>query len=297
MELIDGNLKSELLDVQECTFFLLYLVMREMNMTPEQAKLFKELADHNIHRYDDRNNIYKYVDAETAKLILMDCSLKFSTPAELKDNDMELCLLNLNLNLKQLREKKITGLMNALMNNGGQTYKQAREFVKSKKGQEFLISMPTQDYKNILLQSYGSMHDVYRFFCATTSNCNPQMWENYAKNHTGVCIEYKFPTFFTSEYFAFKVYYDSEFKPFDFYDEKCKENLMSVYRWFYTKRERYKFEDEVRLVTSRKEEIFLFPQEIITGVYYGRETSQKDIEEIERLLIGYSFIRGQYAVY
>lgn len=90
--------------------------MHALPLTPEQQQLIDELERFGIQRYDEDLPLYKYVTIETAKLILGNCTIKFSTPTELDDNDLEMDLLNANASeyhktetAKELVKEKIAG--------------------------------------------------------------------------------------------------------------------------------------------------------------------------------------------
>jgi Protein of unknown function (DUF2971) len=274
--------------------------MRDIVMTNKQALLFKTLAEYNIHRFDDSKKLYKYVSAKVAKEIFSKSTLRFSNAKSLQAEDLEPELLIMNLNIKQLRELKTKTFIKSMVDHNYKTYQQAKDFFKTAEGKKLLN---TGDYKAILRESFLTTHTSFRLFCATTSNNNSRMWKEYADNETGVCIEYKFPTFYTSHYVSFKVFYDKEFKSFNFFDKYGNVDTISAYRWIFTKREKYNFEDEVRIITDRNNGDFpfidfKFPKQIFTGVYYGKFTKQNDIEEIGVLLQnGYSFSNGERIVY
>jgi len=257
-----------------------------------QHALFKtlhELASNNIHRYDG-DRLYKYVDAEGAKRILENGSLKFSSPTELDDNDFEIDLLNFNLNAQHQRRKISESIIKADI-RAGKSLKQVQRYLASPAGKAYLES---QNYIETSRQSYRSLHDKIRLFCATTTNDNKRLWDQYANKGTGVCIEYSFPSICTKHYVAFKVFYDPDFLSFDLFDDNGKELFTSIYRWAFTKRAQYAFEDEIRLVTTSLPRIVPFPRQVFTAVYYGPNTSQSDIDDIERLLQnGYSFTHGR----
>ena len=119
------------------------------------------------------------------------------------------------------------------------------------------------------------------------------MWQDYADTNKGVCIEYTIP-FFNPHYYSFSVNYDRDFKPMDLYDKDGKEIEAVVQRWYFTKRLRYEFEDEVRVFFPDGSGIFTVDKRAFTGLYYGKETTQADIDELELLLKNgnYSFNQG-----
>jgi hypothetical protein len=130
------------------------------------------------------------------------------------------------------------------------------------------------------------------------------MWNNpkYGESGKGFCIEYQLPLF-CSKYYTLKVHYDKDFKPFGTYDKKGNLDEVSVQRWYFTKKLKYKDEDEVRIFSDKFGDYFKgivpFPKEVFTGLYYGEYTSDVDIAALELLLKngGYSFTKLAKANY
>lgn len=89
-------------------------------------------------------------------------------------------------------------------------------------------------------------------------------------------------------------------KPLNYFKRNGKPDEVSLHRWLFTKRTIYSIEDEVRLVSKVGcVGIFQPPIEVFNGLYYGKDTSLTDIEEIELLLKngGFSFDKGERAIY
>jgi len=264
-----------------------------MTTQEEQEILFNALAKHNIHRYDASKKLYKYVSVKTAKLILGNGSLKFSTPKELDDNDFELALLS-NPPI-EMRKKIIAFYFKK--DNPNATEKDVNKYLNDGEGKKRILN----DYcLRMVRNSYGILREKYAIFCATTSPNNSEMWnkEKYGDSGKGVCIEYHLPLF-TSNYYTLKVFYDKEFKPFGTYNKAGQLNEVSVQRWYFTKKFKYEFEDEVRVFTDKGSGLGLFKKEVFIGIFYGEHTSDPDILALELLLKngGYSFDKGVKAEY
>ncbi len=255
-----------------------------MTSQTETEELFNALAKLNIHRYKADKRMYKYMSIDTAKKVLANGSMKFSTADELKDNDLEMALLNFNLT-PEMQEKELDKVCAVLLQNGHN-----KDWVDARRKQINCIEMLTYSFK-ALQRKVG-------FFCGTTSNGKSEMWQNYADANKGVCIEYTMP-FFNPHYYSFKVNYDREFKPMDLYDKDCKEIEASIQRWYFTKRVQYEFEDEIRVFYPYGNGIFSVDKRAFTGVFYGKETAPNDIAELEQILNngGYSFNKCVKAVY
>jgi len=265
-----------------------------MTTIEDQETLFTELAKHNIHRYDASKKLYKYVSVKTAKLILGNGSLKFSTPVELNDNDFELALL---INPPIEIRKKIVAFYFKKANPNA-TDRDVNIYLNNGDGKRRMLN----DFcLKMVRESYGKLREKYAIFCATTSPNNAEMWNNekYGDSGKGVCIEYQLPLI-NSNYYTLKVFYDKDFKPFGTYNKAGLLNEVSVQRWYFTKRLKYEFEDEVRVFTDKGSGLGLFKKdEVFTGIYYGEHTSDVDITALELLLKngGYSFDKGVKAIY
>ena len=125
-------------------------------------------------------------------------------------------------------------------------------------------------------------------------------WNDYADKGKGVCIEYKFKTLYNQAFIGFKVNYDPDMKPLNYFDKNGKLDTVSLHRWLFTKRISYTEEDEVRLVCKLGFFGVFQPNiDVFNGLYYGNNTSAADIEILERLLKdgGYSFDKGVKANY
>jgi hypothetical protein len=255
-----------------------------MTSQREMEELFNTLAQHNIYRYKADTRIYKYMCVDTAKKALNNGSMKFSTADELKDNDLEMALLIFNLS-SEMQAKELDKVCAALLQNGHN-----KNWVEARRKQINCVEMLTHSYK--------SLQKKLGFFCATTSNNNSRMWNDYADKNKGVCIEYTIP-FFNPHYYSFKVNYDKKYNPMDLYDKDGNVNEVSVQRWYFTKRIQYEFENEIRVFYPYDSGIFHVDKRAFTGLFYGHETSPNDIVELEELLInsGYSFNKGVKAIY
>lgn len=268
-----------------------------MTTIEEKEALLAELAKHNIHPYDASKKLYKYVNVDTAKLIFGNGSLKFSTPVELNDNDFELALLS----KPPIQQQKKIIEFYYRKSKPNATANDVTNYFKSGEGKRLMLNGFCQ---RMIKNSYGKLRDTYKIFCATTKPDNAEMWNNpkYGDGGKGFCIEYQMPLI-CAEYHTLKVFYDKDFKPFGTYDKAGLLNEVSIQRWYFTKKIRYKDEDEVRIFSDKFCDYFKgivpFPKKIFTGLYYGQHTSDIDIAALELLLRrgGYSFEKGIRANY
>ena len=265
--------------------------MKPFIATPENQALFDGLEAHNIKRWDDDLPLYKYVTADTAKIILSGHSLKFSTPGELKDNDMEMCLLNLNYPDSYLKKRKPEIFLTAAKHKHNLfNRKQVREYLRSKDYQLEYTQFTDDFFKN----SYDEFmyNPPLGIFCLTASNKNSMMWNKFAASETGFCIEYYFPSLFTAAHYGFMVNYDDEMKSFDYFDANGQIDNVAFHRCVFTKRKQYVDEQEIRVVTNfGAAGIVLYPLQFFTGIYATKHTLPDDIKAIEDILkqVGYSF--------
>lgn len=271
--------------------------------------LFTELAKYGIYQVDENKCLYKYVTLNTAKLILSNHSMKFSTSIELKDNDLESCLLYHNYSTTYLKEQKKKlhneSFKEPLFRDEFQLFNRRarKQFLrKHPLGKALNKEFGSATIREEHLKAFEQQKNTIGLFCATTSSDKRYMWESekYGDSEKGFCIEYKFPSLYNDLFNAFNVCYDKEMKPLNYLDKNGKMDEISVHRWLCTKRDNYVNEAEIRLLTPvSKVGIFSVPIEWFTGIYYGKKTPPEHIEEVELLLneVGYSFTKCNPALY
>lgn len=250
--------------------------MNDIEMSDDFKNMFFELSKHNINRHDEDKPLYKYVTLETAQKIIGSGTIKFSTPFELKDNDLDVSLLEARVD--EDTKKKI--LANVLKRN---LNPQFAAFMEAQL-ENPAVNIPNDEFVSVLLKGFENERNRYGLFCATTDYRSEFMWNKYAEAGRGVCLEFKFPSLYTKMFYTFTVAYDSEFKPSKLFNEDGTVNSVSVNRWLFTKHSRYALESEVRMMTETSIGITPFPKEYLTGIFYGRETSDSDKNLLEGLL-------------
>ncbi len=282
--------------------------MQNIQTSPRIKKLLTELANYDIHQVDEEKCLYKYVKMETARLILANHSMKFSTSVELNDNDLDSCLLNHNYsrNFIKSEQNKLfnESLQETLPRNAFNLYnrKSVRKFLqKHPLGKAMRKKFSSSTIIEEHIKAFEAQKTTIGLFCATTGSDKNFMWESekYGDNEKGFCIEYKFPSLYNDIFNAFTVCYDREMKPRN-YLKNDKMDEVSVHRWLCTKSKRYKDEDEIRLLSPvGKVGICSVPIETFTGLYYGKKTPTEHIEELESLLkeVGYTFTTATKAIY
>ena len=269
--------------------------MNNIKMSSEIKSLFKKLERYGIRRHDEDLYLYKYVTIDTAKIILSTSTLKFSSPSQLRDNDCEMCLLNINQGKEYIKKYKRKAAKIALASQGMPTH-DIYDFFRTEKGKEFINQVSEKQVVESLIAGYEEQRSKIGLFCLTTSNDNSEMWEKYADNAKGVCIQYKFPSLFNKAFYSFTVNYDSEMKPLNLFDKQGSQLDLPLYRWLFTKRIDYKFENEIRLMSNLGEVGISAPiKEVFTGLFYGKNTLQSDIDDLESSVknVGSSFTVGR----
>jgi hypothetical protein len=255
-------------------------------MTPDQEKLFEVLHSLGIERYHEELPVYKYVPVETGKKILRTSTIKFSTASELNDKDLEMELLRANAT----EEQKLISTKEWISAKIAELPAEERAKLPNDADlDEWIRKFGLVKFNELLLQGYEKQRDKIGIFCTTTSPKIKKMWKNYADRNKGICIEFKFPSLFSNLYTALKVNYDKTFDALDLLDETGTQNEAAIYRWIFTKREHYRCEHEVRIVSEVLMGIHEIDKDFITGVYYGKRIDPKDKKEIKSILFHNDF--------
>ena len=262
--------------------------MNEIDMNAGFKKMFDNLVENGILRYDEEKPLYKYVSIGTAKLIIGTGTIKFSSPHDLDDNDLDVSLLDLTItpNVQNLITKNI------LRKNLNPGLVEILEKELDKPNSQ--VRIPPQEFIDNIINGYIEERKRYGVFCLTTDNRNGKMWQEYADNYNGVCLEFRFPNLFTKLYHTFTVAYNSNLKLGRLFNDDGTLNSLTVNKWLFTKNEKYANECEVRLLTENKG-IYPFPKRFLNNIYYGKDISLEDSNELERLLRegDYSFYKGE----
>ena len=265
--------------------------MNQIEMSDDFRKMFEDLAKYGILRHDEDKPLYKYVSIDTAKKIIGNGTIKFSTPHELNDNDLDTSLLNPTVS--EAEKIKIT---QEIIKKHSDLHPELNQYIDPEYGAFKLQQIFTDlDFNLATLQGYEAQKKSVGIFCSTTNKTNKYMWEKYAESHTGVCLEFRFPTLFNKIFYTFTVTYDFEFNSGMLFNKDGSVNSLTINRWLFTKSKKYDIENEVRIITENSIGICPFPKKLLTGVIYGRDISDKDVFEIDELLArgGYLFKQGE----
>jgi hypothetical protein len=272
-----------------------------LKATPEIQQILDDLRRNNLAPYNEDKPLYKYVNIRTAKLILENSTIKFSSPNELNANDFDRDRIIMDFTPDYLEDTKHRAFIEALKHSKGCTENEAELYLKTAHGRRDYAKYPIDRIKDKLIHFHKTdVPNQAGIFCVTTSNKNAHLWERYGTNDSkqkdaGVCIEYKFPSLISNEFMAFRVNYDPYNSTFNYLGPDGKINRVDIYKWAITKPHQYSGEDEIRLILSELNPGLLkIPKDVFTGVYYGKKTAQSDIEEIESIIknVGYSFDKG-----
>jgi hypothetical protein len=267
--------------------------MQHIDMSDAFKKMFNALSKEGICRHDEDKPLYKYVSIDTAKMIIGNGTIKFSTPEELNDNDLDVNLFDLGVT--EETQKKI--LNKIIHKNVEPNLAKFLEYNLTKSNSKF--NLPTEVFTKELEKGYLTERTKFGIFCLTNDNKNANMWKKYGENNKGVCLEFKFPSLYTKMFYTFTVNYVSELTPYKLFDEDGSVNSLSVNRWLFTKHDKYSYEKEVRMVTENRIGINPFVKEFLAGIHYGKLTSENDINDLEVLLQcgEYNIVNGKRIEY
>lgn len=241
--------------------------------------MFENLSKYGIVRHDEDKPLYKFVSIETAKIIISTGTIKFSTPKELNDNDLH--SLFLNPSVSEENKNRIT--LDLIRKHD--LYPNLKQYLDGEKGLSKLNEVFSLEvFNNAIITSYEEQRQNIGIFCLTSDNSNVYMWNKYADNSKGVCLQFNFPHLFTKLFYTFTVAYNLELNSGMIFNEDTSVNSLTINRWFFTKSKRYEIEKEVRMVSDKNIGICPFPRKYLTGIQYGKNIATKDFNEIEKLL-------------
>jgi hypothetical protein len=267
-----------------------------------------------------RNHFYKYTDIKTAKAILENQSLRFSSPLQFNDpfDTQNEILTNFNMNefprvtMSVIEEyiKNDYPLPNP-PNDFGKTILFLREGTKShgyKKDKIEGIILPLLTYLRDELQneieklnsSWNDSLKESRVFCMTEDNDNLLMWAHYAENHTGAVFQ--LATLAEDDNMlsaARKVEYKTKLIAFCSLEDLIKRVLFDIEVDFsnlkysshsHQKSEHWSYEKEWRVVDmchyNHKKELYVdhkFVPNQLQNIFFGCKTKPEDIEFLSKI--------------
>ena len=268
------------------------------------------------HWSHDRDHFYKYMTADTARLVLQNRTLRWSAPKLFNDPfDIQF-----DLQLEYDRDRAVKEAMNEIWeiysgvkpivpNNAlGLALMLLRDRAPGMTRQELegeMLETLHQGIDNaeaILPETQAAMRAVisdHKVLCLTEVHDNILMWSHYARSHTGVVIRLTCIDDLDSAWgVAQPVRYQAAMPRL--LDERQtiqlmsgqggidKENLFA--NSVYTKAADWAYEKEWRLVgrwdQTRETEDINFNSEELTGVYFGCRISDADRQDLSALIEG-----------
>lgn len=115
-------------------------------------------------------------------------------------------------------------------------------------------------------------------FSLSKTNDNILMWSHYAKNHTGIVIEFDVLEdidFFTT---PLNVSYQKSYQPLDYLSDRKN----AVIRTVSLKSHLWEYEEEVRVVKDNFGLVSIAPK-AIKKVYFGCEANSSDIQKVKSI--------------
>ncbi len=253
------------------------------NIYTEENKFYKDplfttLSLAGITPHDQRTVVYKYVSIQTAKIILENCSLRFSSPLIFNDPfEMNPGFIDYGVS----REELMNRLKQVLKDkNENLTFKQASR----------LETKSDQDLIAHYLKAFEIQRQRILLLCMSRTYISTLMWSHYADNHKGVCIGFIIPTIDPELHlFTMNVNYVSEISPLKVLSGNEQERSAALYSWINTKSKVWEYEQEVRccipnlLQMETPENLFSdikISTNTIVEVYFGAGIERKNQLEI-----------------
>ncbi len=154
--------------------------------------------------------------------------------------------------------------------------------------------------KNIIKQNIElSLDKIEKEFCTIIQNTQVlcmsldglqmQMWAHYAKNHTGICIEFDDDLLCNSLGDLYSVQYQSDIYQVN-YPNHSQENLFGI---FCTKELGWKYEQEIRLLRPPKSPSedgnYSFNKKALKAIYFGTHCSKRNTQKYIKLCLNNGF--------
>lgn len=215
--------------------------------------------------YRQNDILYKYVDLNTAKLILKNHSLKFSKPDEFND-PFELSLDHFDYSFSKKDLKKFIDLH------------YSNKSLKEKERIFEINKTKLSDFRLALADQMNTIRNNLGICCFSNNSNNALMWSHYADKHNGLCLGFKFQP--ADYFFIMYVKYIKAIKKLKIWDSEGK----IIINWAFTKSHLWKYEEEIRAVYMKQNGIFHYNHDCLEEIYYGLRTNKDEIENIEQIL-------------
>ncbi|MCK7164561.1 DUF2971 domain-containing protein [Enterobacter cloacae] len=222
---------------------------------------------------------YKYVSAETAKIIITEGTLKFTSPVNFNDPfDYYPAVLEKGFH-------KFANRLNTEIGNGIKRYRTTH-----RESQKHIQALRSGEFRHTYTRDMS-------ISCFSKSPFILPMWAHYANNHKGCVIEFEFDSkkHSVAEYFSlginqlskilipFEVIYSTNRPPL--YDEHGKTNTSNTgFNACLTKSKEWEYEKEMRVVTKQVEGVYPFERTQMTGLYFGMKMESTDKRDLSRII-------------
>ncbi len=120
--------------------------------------------------------------------------------------------------------------------------------------------------------------------CFSSEYNNILMWSHYGAKHTGFCLE--FDTKHEPFNKAKKVEYIDDFPKLNAEETIIDLNIEPILKLLHTKAKPWQYENEWRCIHYESPVVYTYPQESLTGVYFGSEMDLAAIEIICLIIQG-----------
>jgi len=266
----------------------------------QKLLLIKILHECGLQVHNHTKPLYKYLSVDSAKAVLTNCTLKYSSP--LKFNDP----YEFNSNLVDF-----TGTKSEIKNY---YYRLLTDYtwhgkVLSKSEKKTILNILLRDYSlGSLIETVKMAFDIGKqdslVLCLSEINNNTLMWSHYADKHSGICLGIRMPEMNNLwDILTLKILYSDKFEKYKYLSQNENEKRKAYLRYIYTKSSHWSYEKEVRVyfqndinahvpweprkkllpVKDLSSFIEIQPEQFCE-IYYGLATKQTDIDSIETIL-------------
>lgn len=259
---------------------------------------------------------FKYVSAGLAKIILVNKSLRWSSPLLFDDPYDVTRQMAINISPSSMQKNVIGYLQRLVIENkeipNGLNHQALTllSLFKLAHKNNSLTEIVEDLYKttceqNLNSSSFDELKQIWenwlpelRILCLSASNDIPLMWDKYAANSTGVVLEFECSEYFSTPWLiAQPVRYENKPSLLDhegwgklltLSQERATKYLFE--ESCYTKTTDWEYQQEWRVVSFKRDHETLkyadygFSPQTLSAVYFGSEISHEDKREIELLL-------------
>lgn len=235
-----------------------------MDIRPE---FFSHLMRLRMIPHQTENVLYKYVDVNTARIILRDCTHLYQTADKFNDP------FEMHTGFLDIRDYSAANFNNYLAKKNYLTTEV-----------EFLVEkMQPPVLEKIVEDTLAESRTNYGILCLSLKNDSTLMWSHYADKHKGVCLGFKIPTA-TNRTIAFHANYFDQIQPIEFSFDGYIEPVAKILFWMCAKSSVWKYEAEVRNINISQNGIIPFDPSQLCEIYYGAATSDSDKAELQSLI-------------